>query len=229
LFYGSGQTGHSLQLTLPPRVSAVSPDRAEIDAVSTENSPAGAVVFDLKNPKYFGFAMYIHPHSGLPLQSGVHFMQAWQDGRAPASGTAKCGVPLVATLLDAGHGDKSLAFYISAHDDEIGPGSRLLLDNTPLTAGAWHTFLFYLQPDTNEMTDTTGKVQLWFDGVQMIDWNGDWGCNVSSGEFLDRWDLRVGMYRTADGPIDQYLYTFWDNIGVASYRAGADPRPPVIR
>ena len=104
-----------------------------------------------------------------------------------------------------------------------------VLSETPFTLGVWHTFVFYLQPDTNEMRNTTGKVKIWFDGVLKADWDRDWGCNLSDRKYRDVWDLRVGMYRTdIKGPTNATAYMFLDNIGVASYFNGANPRPPVI-
>jgi hypothetical protein len=243
LYYGAAATGHSLELTLPPRLNGtdgagypcessssgckMAPDRAEIVVDGEGFERDYGVGFNFNNPKYFGFAMYVHGSSGFPMGSGVTFMQAWQFGcgRDDAGGT--CGVPLAATMTDAPGGSSSpLLFHVTAADDAPDSVARYglhsVVADTPLAINAWNTFIFFMQPNSNEMPGT-GVVQIWLNGVQIADWHGDWGCNVTGTALSDQWHLKAGMYRTGDGVVPNALYTFFDNLRVASSKKQADP------
>lgn len=225
LFYGRASQGHSLLLTLPPRSEPVAPDRVELD-VYDRDLDRGGVTFDFSHPKYFGFAMYIHPTTALPLKSGVHFAQAWQYNCGRDKDGGWCGVPFTATLDNSDPGaSQPLSFRVNASDD--GPEHYELVPMTPIVVGAWHRFLFYLEPNSNEQAGT-GVVRVWVDGVKVADWSHDWGCNLRPdnrgwGPLSDDWDLRVGMYRTGPGDVDQYIQMSFDNVGVGFTRAAADP------
>jgi hypothetical protein len=231
LFHGGGDRGHSLLMTLPPRPAPTSSDRAELN-VYDRDLDAHGLTFDFRHPKYFGFAMYILESSGLPLESGVHFMQAWQHNVGRDEHGGSCGVPLAATLENGQVGSPAaLTFRVSASDNGEANGGRYsVVPTTPLVAGAWHTFLFYLEPNSNELVGS-GVVRLWFDGVLVADWRHDWGCNLASdnrgwGPITDDWHLRVGVYRPGGGPIERYLYVAYDDIRVAFTREDADPMVP---
>lgn len=227
LFYGRTSQGHSLLLTLPPRSEPVSPDRVELDVYDRELD-AGGVTFDLSHPKYFGYAVYIHPTTMLPLKAAVHFTQAWQYNCGRDQNGGSCGVPLTATLGNAEPGSANpLAFRVAASDDGPDGGHYEVVPPTPITIGAWHRFLFYLEPNSNERAGT-GRVRLWVDGAKLADWSHDWGCNLRPdnrgwGPLSDDWHLRVGMYRTGDGDVDQYIQMSFDNVRVAFTREAADP------
>jgi hypothetical protein len=228
LFHGGGANGHSLLMTLPPRPTPTSSDRAELNVYDRDLDSHG-VTFDFHHPKYFGFAMYVLETSGLPLETGVHFMQAWQHNVGRDEDGGSCGVPLAATLENAPAGSATaLQFHVSASDNgEAEGGHYSVVPPTPLSVGAWHTFLFYLEPNSNELPGE-GVVTLWFDGAKVADWRHDWGCNLAAdnrgwGPISDDWHLRVGMYRSGRGAIEQYLYVAYDDMRVAFTRADADP------
>lgn len=232
-----------LQMTLPPRLTGNGPDRAELIVNQEGDEGNYGVGFNFNNPKYFGFAMKVYGAS-LPLAgNGVHVMQAWQHACGRTETAGNCGVPLVTTLQNAPAGSpQPLQFQVRVHhngaygadaDSVTGPapGNQ---DAWLLSADEWHSFIYYLQPDSNEMP-TTGVVSIWLDGNQIADWHGDWGCNIkppfndqsaiygSPVLLTDDWHLRVGMYRTDPGVINQRLDILFDNVRVASSKKQADP------
>ncbi len=214
----------SLQLTLPPRPTFAGRDWVWLVANEEGFEAMDGVGFNFDNPKYFGFAIFVHGSSSLPLQSPVQFMQARQFGLAPVSGIGNCNIPLTATLVNAFPG---LRFKIEAGDNA---GLHQLVPETVISVGTWHTFVFYLQPNSNQR-DGTGVATVWFDGGQIADYHGDWGCNTTGpeanngayGTIQDKWALEVGLHRTTDGAIiNQWLYAFFDNVRVAPSRRQAD-------
>jgi hypothetical protein len=257
LWFGSTGT-KSLQMTLPKRNLVngqyTNPDRTEVDVYNMAffNDPID-VKFGFRRPKYFGFAMYIHPTSDLDLGSGVHFMQAWQQN-------CDCGVPLHLTLLPNTYdaATQTMRFQARLRDDAgtYDPVSKTRLPegtDTPITVGQWHTFVFYLDPDNNAnlakadppngigvMKSRTGTIKVWFDGKPLIDWTHDWGCNPTK---FDRWDpqhpdlavrdewtVRAGLYRTEAGSVQKVLHVFFDNLGFGNTYDQVDPnwKPPII-
>jgi len=238
-FVYSGVRG--LQMTLPPRLTGNGPDRSELVVHQAGDEVAYGVGFNFDNPKYFGFAMKVYGGS-LPLAGhGVHIMQAWQYACGRSETAGNCGVPFVTTLQNAPAGSpQPLQFYVRVHhngaygadaDTVTGPGNQ---EAWLLSANEWHRFIYYLHPNSNEMPGT-GVVTIWLDGVQIADWHGDWGCNINPPfddqsaiygypAFLsDNWHLRVGMYRTDPGVINQRLDILFDNVRVASSKKQADP------
>ncbi len=233
---------HSLQFTLPPRLgrdgtgmpctggtgctepTAPAPDRAELAVHAAGNERDYGIGFNYDNPKYFGFAVYIYESAGrLPLKSTVHFMQAWQY----VAGAGPCGVPLHATLdnvpdTDPPQHPPQLMFHVSAHAND---GGHTVVENVPIVTNTWHTFVFFLHPNSNEEAGR-GVVTIWLDGSQIVDWHNDWGCNLEQTAeytYTDNWHLRVGMYRTDPGIINQRMDMFFDNVRVASSKLQADP------
>lgn len=230
LHFGSAATGHSVQLTLPPRSGSTGPDRAEMFAYGWGFEDDYGVAFDFNRPRYLGFAMYIHESSAVPLLSDVTFMQAWQFGVGRDASGGNCGVPLHATLLK-GSGSP-LQFKVFAHDNAApGYGEHQVVPATTISRGVWHTFVFYLAPNSNADVNHSGLVKLWFDasvvGPPTFQWSGDWGCNLGPnppyGTVEDKWHIRVGMYRTGSGVLDQWMYTFFDNVRVATTASSARP------
>lgn len=239
---GNAGDHQSIELTLPPRLTAASPDRAELIAAADDDT--SGVGFGFDRPRYFGFAMQVHPSSSFPLAKDVTFMQAWQINSRRDSGGGRCGVPLTATLK-AGGAAGSLPFEVRVRRDadpnEFGTviASRTLALRT-IGEGAnqfttlWHSFLFQLYPrSVPQTTDPTkkaasiGKVKIWLDGIQIADFNGTWGCNEGPSPFgtiSDQWQLRVGMLRAAPNTsIGQTMYTFFDNVRVSSLSERANP------
>jgi hypothetical protein len=245
-------SGKVLQLTLPPRTQKTTPtgvscrpsvkpdsppcvmpfpDRAELTAYSDDFEVAHGVGFGFDNPKYFAFLMRLPVSSGFTLEpvsdgdEGVHFMQAWQYHTVEDG----CGVPLVATMEnahDANLATSPIQFRVTAKDDQ---GSVSIPDTStgaarwPLTLNKWHRFEFFLNPSSNELPGT-GQITIWLDGQLIVDWHHDWGCNTTGKSYKDKWNLRVGMYRTYGGggsqpaPINQRLDLLFDEVRVAPSR-----------
>jgi hypothetical protein len=183
------------------------------------------ISFKFGHPIYFGFAMYIHGTSD-PLDGGVHFMQAWQ-----ANTGGSCGVPLTATLLeDTGSAASPQQFYVNAHDDA---GGHSIVPVRALSRGAWHRFVFYLNPNPNS-DPALGHLKIWLDGQVLFDQAIDFGCNVetnlpssdpaSEGLIMNEWMIRAGMYRSDLTQQDnRTLYIFYDNIRLGNDFQHADP------
>ena len=195
------------------------PDRAEVSVYADGFEARDGVGFGFDDPKYFGFLMYFPGPPGFSLVSGydgegVHFMQAWQYHSSEADG---CGVPLVATLENSNAANLPISpvqVRLTAHDQV--DGFALANPPWPLTVNAWHRFVFFLDPNNGE-TEGLGQVTAWLDGHLYVDWHHDWGCNTraAGSAHTDKWHLRVGMYRTSSGVVDQRLDMFFDNIRVA--------------
>jgi hypothetical protein len=47
-----------------------------------------------------------------------------------------------------------------------------------LPIAAWRSLEFYLQPNSTEQPGS-GVVIRWVEGALVLDWRGDWGCNVT--------------------------------------------------
>jgi hypothetical protein len=253
-----GTTGRSLQLTLPPRLAAPGPDRAELQVNDEGFEGLEGVGFNMNNPKYLGFrVMFVLPSGGLvsPVggargDEGIHIMQAKQ---LPFNyDESHCAVPLSTVIDNACDPAKEacpldalpnpshipLQFHVSTHKNSATPDGPTggawatgrnqatgeLQSKWLFTPNVWHTFIFYLDPRSAEVSGD-GAVKVWFDGVRVIDWVGKWGCNTNP-PGQDAWHLRVGMYRTSLGPLDQTLDAFFDDIRVASSRLQADPATP---
>ena len=178
-------------------------DRTEITACHMTDSYA----LKFGKIRYFGFAMCINNSSSdWPLDVPVHFMQAWQ-----ANSGMGCGVPLHCTLET----DTVLRFHITGRDDA---GAYALIPSTEISKGYWHTFVFRLAPNHNQMTGT-GNVKVWYDGNLLVDWNHDWGCEPQ-GVVTDDWMIRCGLYR---GESDNNLVAIFDNVRIASSVDEATP------
>lgn len=254
---GPARNAHSLQLSLPARLRGtdkttgfpcdngtagcvMAPDRSELLAYGNGFEKTNGVGFGFNDPKYFGFAIYIDPSTRLPLDSAVHFMQAWQFGVGRANGQGFCGVPLTTTVANSDDG--GLVFYATAADnspdsvatdglwDVVGNTPRPTHPiMTPLPLGVWNTFVFYLSPSSMEQGHP-GVISIWFNGALIADWHHTWGCNVLGqegknypfGPLSDAWHLKVGMYRTGDGVISGPMYMFVDNVRVASSKRQVD-------
>lgn len=210
---------HSLQLTLPPRSGTTGPDTVELRANRPGDETRYGVGFNFDNPKYFGFAMYLHGSSGRQALA-TQIMRAVQLGSGPAGSTSKCGVPFSVTLW----ADVFLDFAVGSNSGQT------VIHQAGITKDAWHTFVFFLQPNSIEMPGK-GVVTIWIDGIMVKDWHGDWGCNITGpdanngtyGTIVDEWELRVGLHRWPNGAASQWHYVFFDNIRVAPSFAQANP------
>lgn len=171
-------------------------DRSELTVVHDGDS----YEYHFGQVRYFGFAMMLNDSaSDYPLNEWVHFAQFWQ------ANAGSIGVPVVASLVPY---TDPVQWRVVANDDL---GGYFVVQPRPITRGVWHTFVFKVWANHNNM-DGTGQVAVWHDGIQVGNVQRDVGI-TPSGIITDDWMVRCGLYRpiNVDG-VPQTLVASFDQI-----------------
>jgi hypothetical protein len=104
--------------------------------------------------------------------------------------------------------DKSQNEYhedLATHAPVVRPGQPLLIQSGEIKRDIWHKIKFQLRPAYNDGPGG-GKIIIWLDDVQLINWAGDWGYKPTS---------VADQYGTSSGA------KIWMSLGI--YR-GLQPR-----
>ncbi|WP_170288187.1 heparin lyase I family protein [Marilutibacter maris] len=195
--------GRSIGLRAYPSVGP-NRDRIEIRAVHGDNDG-----FRLANAttRYFGYAFMLHNQTQAPIgTSDAHIMQVWQR---PSGSVQQGKVPFTLSLGN----DYRLHAKARTH-----VGTWNIWHSEPVSKGEWHTLVYELRPSYNGDSQS-GTIAIWFDGVEVTRWVGDWGNPPSLG-YTEYFDVRCGIYRSAQ---NTHTIIMYDDVRFGLTRESVTP------
>jgi hypothetical protein len=168
-------------------------------------SDADGLHFD--NARYSGFAFKLDAGSA-PFTGSAIFWQAWQG--YPYG-------PPVSMKVESG-ASSPYRIRLAVRNRSVGPDSSvpdITLWSGAIEENRWHSFVVYVEP----RYDRAGHLELWMDGVRVLDWSGEIGYDPArvEGAYAGL-DVKNGIYQ----PSANNGHTFYfDQIVFASSYATA--------
>ncbi|KAL1838129.1 hypothetical protein VTJ49DRAFT_3008 [Mycothermus thermophilus] len=167
--------------------------------------------YGLGDTRYYGFAFQLHPEWNFSPPISYNLAQF-------ISPFPKCDSYMPTTMVWL-RGSKlfTRTKFGSVCDQKLDTFSL----DVEVTAGEWHTIIIGASWQAN----TTGFLQLWFDGKPVLD-KQDIPTTVAETE---QFQFRVGLYANgwyddkSQRPLDGTYEVFYDKIAIATTKDEADP------
>jgi hypothetical protein len=181
-------------------------DKIELNVVK-HNEPE-KLALEGNRARYVAFDFMLDPRYEAPRSWVIHF-QAWQC----------CGKPPPFAIRVAPKRDvnSEIEFRFLVRDDvteRTNPRSEgREIYRMTVARGRWNNMALWLEPSMND-DGRDGRVTLWYNGVQLLDYRGDWGyrpvpTRVQGHKLTADFAVKIGIYRPRQTTV-QTIYI--DNV-----------------